>query len=73
MNFEKLKENASVSPFYSFLLFVLSFIIVIAGLNYIWGKPALIWLPLSIWNLLITLGIFLTIMIILVIVARRLL
>jgi len=73
MNFEKLKENASVSPFYSFLLFVLSFIIVIAGLNYIWGKPALIWLPLSIWNLLITLGIFLTIMIILVIMARRLL
>jgi len=73
MNFEKLKENASVSPFYSFLLFVLSFIIVIAGLNYIWGKPALIWLPLSIWNLLITLGIFLSIMIIIVIVVRRLL
>jgi len=73
MNFEKLKENASVSPFYSFLLFILSFIIVIAGLNYIWGKPALIWLPLSIWNLLITLGIFLSIMIIIVIVVRRLL
>jgi len=72
MNFEKLKENASVSPFYSFLLFVLSFIIVIAGLNYIWGKPALVWLPLSVWNLLITLGIFLSIMIILVVVARRL-
>ena len=71
MNFEKLKENASVSPFYSFLLFVLSFIIVIAGLNYIWGKPALVWLPLQIWNLLITLGIFLSIMIILVIVVRR--
>jgi len=72
MNFEKLKENASVSPFYSFLLFILSFIIVIAGLNYIWGKPALVWLPLSVWNLLITLGIFLSIMIILVVVARRL-
>jgi len=72
MNLEKLKENASVSLFYSFLLFVLSFIIVIAGLNYIWGKPALVWLPLSIWNLLITLGIFLSIMIILVIVVRRL-
>jgi len=72
MNFEKLKENASVSLFYSFLLFVLSFIIVIAGLNYIWGKPALVWLPLSVWNLLITLGIFLSIMIILVVVARRL-
>ena len=72
MNFEKLKENASVSPFYSFLLFVLSFIIVIAGLNYIWGKPALVWLPLSVWNLLVTLGIFLSIMIILVIVVRRL-
>jgi len=71
MNFEKLKENASVSPFYSFLLFVLSFIIVIAGLNYIWGRPALIWLPLSIWNLLITLGIFIAIMIILVVVVRR--
>ena len=73
MNFEKLKENASVSSFYSFLLFVLSFILVIAGLNYIWGKPALVWLPLSIWNLLITLGVFLLIMIILVIVVRRLL
>jgi len=73
MNFGKLKENASVSLFYSFLLFVLSFIIVIAGLNYIWGRPALVWLPLQIWDLLITLGIFLTIMIILVIVARRLL
>jgi len=72
MNFEKLKENASVSPFYSFLLFILSFIIVIAGLNYIWGKPALVWLPLSVWNLLVTLGIFLSIMIILVVVARRL-
>ena len=72
MNFEKLKENASVSLFYSFLLFVLSFIIVIAGLNYIWGKPALVWLPLSVWNLLITLGFFLSIMIILVVVARRL-
>jgi len=71
MNFEKLKENASVSSFYSFLLFVLSFVIVIAGLNYIWGKPALVWLPLGIWNLLITLGIFLSIMIILVIVVRR--
>jgi len=73
MNLEKLKENASVSLFYSFLLFVVSFVLVIAGLNYIWGRPALIWLPLSIWNLLITLGIFLAIMIILVIVARRLL
>jgi len=71
MNFEKLKENASVSPFYSFLLFVLSFIIVIAGLNYVWGEKPLIWLPLSIWNLLITLGIFLAIMIVLVIVVRR--
>ena len=67
----KLKENASTSLFYSFLLFVISFVLVIAGLNYIWGKPALIWLPLSVWNLLITLGIFLAIMIILVIVARR--
>ena len=69
----KLKENASTSLFYSFLLFVVSFIIVIAGLNYIWGRPALVWLPLSIWNLLITLGIFLSIMIILVVVVRRLL
>ena len=68
----KLKENASTSLFYSFLLFVVSFAIVIAGLNYIWGRPALIWLPLQIWNLLITLGIFLSIMIILVIVVRRL-
>ena len=72
MNFEKLKENASVSLFYSFLLFVLSFIIVIAGLNYIWGKPALVWLPLGLWNLLINLGIFLTIIIVLIVVARRL-
>ena len=72
MNFEKLKENASVSTFYSFLLFVLSFIIVIAGLNYIWGKPALVWLPLGLWNLLINLGIFLTIIIVLIVVARRL-
>jgi len=72
MNFEKLKENASVSPFYSFLLFVLSFVIVIAGLNYIWGKPALVWLPLSLWNLLINLGIFLTIIIVLIIIVRRL-
>jgi len=71
MNFEKLKENASVSLFYSFLLFIVSFVLVIAGLNYIWGKSALIWLPLSVWNLLITLGIFLSIMIILVIVIRR--
>ena len=69
----KLKENASTSLFYSFLLFVVSFVLVIAGLNYVWGRPALIWLPLSIWNLLITLGIFLSIMIILVIVVRRLL
>jgi len=69
----KLKENASTSLFYSFLLFVISFVLVIAGLNYIWGRPALVWLPLSIWNLLITLGIFLAIMIILVIVVRRLL
>jgi len=67
----KLKENASTSLFYSFLLFVISFVLVIAGLNYIWGRPALIWLPLSIWNLLITLGIFLAIMIVLVIVVRR--
>ena len=73
MNFEELKENASTSLFYSFLLFVVSFVLVIAGLNYVWGRPALIWLPLSIWNLLITLGIFLSIMIILVIVVRRLL
>jgi len=73
MNFGKLKENASTSLFYSFLLFVISFVLVIAGLNYVWGKPALIWLPLSIWNLLITLGIFLAIMIILVVVVRRLL
>jgi len=72
MNFEKLKENASTSLFYSFLLFVVSFIIVIAGLNYIWGRPALVWLPLSIWNLLITLGVFLSIMVILIIVVRRL-
>jgi len=72
MNFGKLKENASTSLFYSFLLFVISFAIVIAGLNYIWGRPALVWLPLGVWNLLITLGIFLTIMIILVIVVRRL-
>jgi len=69
----KLKENASTSLFYSFLLFVISFVLVIAGLNYVWGRPALVWLPLSIWNLLITLGIFLAIMIILVIVVRRLL
>jgi len=73
MYFGKLKENASTSLFYSFLLFIVSFILVIAGLNYVWGRPALIWLPLGIWNLLITLGIFLSIMIILVIVARRLL
>jgi len=73
MYFGKLKENASTSLFYSFLLFIVSFILVIAGLNYVWGRPALIWLPLGIWNLLITLGIFLLIMIILVIVARRLL
>jgi len=73
MNFEKLKENASTSLFYSFLLFIVSFILVIAGLNYVWGRPALIWLPLGIWNLLITLGIFLSIMIILVIAVRRLL
>ena len=69
----KLKENASTSLFYSFLLFVVSFVLVIAGLNYVWGRPALVWLPLGIWNLLITLGIFLSIMIILVIVVRRLL
>jgi len=73
MYFGKLKENASTSLFYSFLLFVISFVLVIAGLNYVWGRPALIWLPLQIWNLLITLGIFLSIMIILVIVVRRLL
>ena len=71
MNFGELKENASTSLFYSFLLFVISFVLVIAGLNYVWGRPALIWLPLSIWNLLITLGIFLAIMIILVVVVRR--
>ena len=69
----KLKENASTSLFYSFLLFIVSFVLVIAGLNYVWGRPALVWLPLGIWNLLITLGIFLSIMIILVIVVRRLL
>jgi len=73
MYFGKLKESASTSLFYSFLLFVFSFILVIAGLNYIWGRPALVWLPLQIWNLLITLGIFLSIMIILVVVVRRLL
>ena len=67
----KLKEKGSTSLFYSFLLFVISFVLVIAGLNYVWGRPALVWLPLSIWNLLITLGIFLAIMIILVIVVRR--
>jgi len=67
----KLKEKGSTSLFYSFLLFVLSFIIVIAGLNYIWGEKPLIWLPLSVWNLLITLGVFLAIMIILVVVVRR--
>jgi len=69
----KLKENASTSLFYSFLLFIVSFVLVIAGLNYVWGRPALIWLPLQIWNFLITLGIFLAVMIILVIVIRRLL
>ena len=73
MYFEKLKENASTSLFYSFLLFIISFVILIAGLNYIWGEKPLIWLPLSVWNLLITLGIFLAIMIILVVVVRRLL
>jgi len=67
----KLKENASTSLFYSFLLFIFSFIILIAGLNYIWGKPALVWLPLNIWNLLINLGIFLAIIVILIIVVRR--
>ena len=72
MYFGKLKENASTSLFYSFLLFVISFAIVIAGLNYIWGRPALVWLPLEVWNLLITLGVFITIMIILIIVVRRL-
>ena len=73
MYFGKLKENASTSLFYSFLLFIVSFVLVIAGLNYVWGRPALIWLPLQIWNFLITLGIFLAVMIILVIVIRRLL
>jgi len=67
----KLKEKGSTSLFYSFLLFVISFVLVIAGLNYVWGRPALVWLPLQIWNLLITLGIFLAIMIILVVVIRR--
>jgi len=67
----KLKENASTSLFYSFLLFVFSFVLVIAGLNYIWGRPALIWLPLNIWNLLINLGIFLAVIIIFIIVVRR--
>jgi len=67
----KLKENGSASLFYSFLLFVFSFIILIAGLNYIWGRPALVWLPLNIWNLLISLGIFLAIIIILIVVVRR--
>jgi len=71
MYFGKRKENASASLFYSFLLFVLSFIILIAGLNYIWGKPALVWLPLSVWNLLINLGIFLAIIVIFIIIARR--
>jgi len=71
MYFGKLKENASISLFYSFLLFIVSFVLVIAGLNYVWGEKPLIWLPLSVWNLLITLGIFLAIMIILVIVVRR--
>jgi len=67
----KLKENGSASLFYSFLLFVVSFVLLIAGLNYIWGKPALVWLPLTIWNLLIDLGIFLAIIIILIVVVRR--
>jgi len=71
MSFGKLKENASASLFYSFLLFILSFIILIAGLNYIWGKPALVWLPLNVWNLIINLGIFLAIIIIFIVVVRR--
>jgi len=71
MYFKKLKENASTSLFYSFLLFVVSFVLVIAGLNYIWGRPALVWLPLNVWNLLINLGIFLTIIGILIVIARK--
>jgi len=71
MFFGKLKENASASLFYSFLLFVVSFVLVIAGLNYIWGRPALVWLPLNVWNLLINLGIFLTIIGILIVIARK--
>ena len=67
----KLKENASTSLFYSFLLFVFSFVLVISGLNYIWGRPALVWLPLNVWNLLIDLGVFLAIIIILIVVVRR--
>jgi len=67
----ELKENASTSLFYSFLLFIFSFVILVAGLNYIWGKPPLVWLPLSVWNLLIDLGIFLAIIIILIVVVRR--
>jgi len=58
--------------FILFLLFIVSFVLVIAGLNYIWGKPALIWLPLNLWNLLINLGIFLIIIIVLIVIARRL-
>jgi len=68
----KLKENASTSLFYSFLLFIFSFIILIAGLNYIWGRPSLVWLPLSIWQYLISLGIFISIIIIFIVVVRRL-
>jgi len=71
MYFGKLKEGASASLFYSFLLFVFSFIILIAGLNYIWGKSALVWLPLPVWNLLINLGIFLAIIVIFIIIVRR--
>jgi len=69
----KLKENASTSLFYSFLLFVFSFIILIAGLNYIWGRPALLWLPLSVWHYLVALGIFISIVVIFIVVVRRLL
>jgi len=72
MFYGKLKENASTSLFYSFLLFVFSFIILIAGLNYIWGRPALVWLPLNVWNYLISLGIFISVIVIFIIVVRRL-
>jgi len=65
-----IREEGS-SGFYTFVEFIIGFIILIAGLNYIWGRKSLVWLPSSVWQLIISLGIFLAIIIGMVMVWKR--